>query len=266
MNLVAVIVLGLCARQSEKVTLTWAPKQGDKFKTTQSMTMKVKANVVAGEQKQSFEVENRQIEVRTHEMLEVVDGKPKSVVFDTEKSVEEQKPPGADEFQTKEKPLHKTRITVTEKNGKLSYEGGEGVDPKDLKKLDLEADKFSQTFPGKPIAVGESWEVAGEKARALFGKDDNDFKDGKVSCTLKEIKEIDGRKCVVVDMDLDLTGKSAEGVEISMSTSGQVIVLLDRGYAISVKLKGKVTMSTENDQMTMHGEGPISIEVSGSLK
>jgi len=40
-----------------------------------------------------------------------------------------------------------------------------------------------------------------------------------------------------------------------------LVIWIERGYVLSMKGKGKVTMKGGNDQFTMNGEGPITVDI-----
>jgi len=126
--------------------------------------------------------------------------------------------------------MHGRKITLSMKDGMLLREGADGLEEKQLKKLEL-ADRTGLIFPKTPVAPGDSWVVEGEEVRRFLASD-GDLKEAKIKVTLLEVKEIDGRRCAVLNALIELIGKA----------------------------KGTVAMKSENAQFKMSGEGPMILE------
>jgi hypothetical protein len=59
-----------------------------------------------------------------------------------------------------------------------------------------------------------------------------------------------------------MKGKTENDMDMTIKVTGKIIVALDRGYTVSAKLSGTVTIQQANEQMTLSGEGPMSVDVS----
>lgn len=259
MRLLALAVALLLAPQDEKITLKFNPKKGDKLTKSTKMEMQLKLEVDAGGETQELEVEQRGTEKTVTEIVDVVDGKMTRIVIDCLEKYDEEKAPGM-EWKRKDDPLHGRKITIFMKNGQLVREGADGIEEKELKKLDLD-DGDSRILPKDPVKVGDSWEIKGEDVRKFLDADE-EIKDGKMKLKLIAVKEIDKRRCAVIQGSFDLTGKVEGDMDLGLKFDAEVVVWIDRGYTLSVKGKGKVTLKGENGEMTMSGEGPITIEMS----
>jgi hypothetical protein len=168
-----------------------------------------------------------------------------------------------EEWKRKDNPMHGRKVTISMKDGKLVREGAEGLKEKELKNLDLE-DKDSRILPKEPVRVGEEWEVKGEDVRKYLG--DEDITDGKMKLKVVSIKEIDKRRCAMIQGTFDLVGKVEGNIDLSLKLEADIVVWVDRGYTLSVKGKGKVTLKGDGGGAPMSGEGPITIDVSTKVE
>lgn len=259
MKLLTLALLALLAVPQDKVTFKFHPQKGDKLVKNEKTEMAVKAKVVAGDQEQTIEFEQKGVERTTSEILEVADGAVVKALLTVHEDVEEKKGPPTMLWEKMEKPLHGRKITLTQKDGKVEHEGIEGLEEKVVKKLTL-TDKTSRIFPKTAVAPGDQWEVRGEDVREFLGADD-DVKEGTIKVKLDSVKEIDGRRCAVLKTTIEMSGKAQGAIDLAMKLEADVVVWLDRGYALSVKGKGSLTMKAENPQFKMSGEGPMSLDI-----
>lgn len=249
-------LLLLASAPQEKLTLKWQPKAGDKMTSNRKLEMKADVTVSVGGQTQKVTQEHRETERKHVEFVDVKGNDVTKASFHVESSFIEMKPPGSDDFNRSEKPLHGQKATALLKDGKLVFEGlGEGQEEEAKKELELE-DDFSKSFPPKPVAIGESWEVTGEKLKDMF---DNAKLDGKLTLKLAEVKEYQGRRCAFLDASMDLKGKDEGGLDMSLKLKGSIIVWIERGYTLQAKMDGTVTMSGKTDEVEFSGEGPMKI-------
>jgi hypothetical protein len=258
MKLLSVALLALLALPQDKVTLKLNPKKGDKLTKTEKTEMAVKAKVVAGDQEQPLEFEQKGLERTTTEIQEVADGAVTKVLMICHEDVEEKKGPPTGQWEKSEKPLHGRKITLTQREGKLVREGVEGLEEKVVKKLTL-TDRTIHIYPKTPVAPGDKWEVSGEDVREFLG--DDELKEGKIKLKLDAIKDIDGKKCAVMQAAIEVSGKAEGDIGLTVKLDVEVIVWVDRGYPLSVKGKGTVSMKAENAQFKLTGEGPMSLDI-----
>ena len=259
MKLLAIALLALLALPQDKVTFKLNPKKGDKLSKTEKTEMAVKAKVVAGDQEQPIDFEQRGLERSTTEILEVANGAVTKALLTCHEDVEEKKGPPTMQWEKQEKPLHGRKITLTQVDGKLVRDGIEGLEEKIVKKLTLE-DKTSHIFPKDPVAPGDTWEVTGDKVREFLGADE-DLKEGKIKAKLEAVKDIDGKKCAMLKTLIDVNGKAPGEIDLNIKLDAEVIIWLDRGYPLSIKGKGTLTMKGENAQFKLTGEGPMSLDI-----
>lgn len=258
MKLLALSFLLVFAAQDEKVTLKFNPRQGDKLVKAQKLEVQLKMTVEAGGQTQEIEFEQRGSSKRTREFAEVADGKVNRVVLDCTEDFEERKAPPSMEWSRTDNELHGRKVTLFMKDGQLVREGADGLKEKDLKKLTLD-DQDAKFFPDKPVAIGESWEIKGEAAREFLAASE-EIKEVTLKSKVTAIKEIDKRRCAMISATLEMSGKAPNEIGFTGKMDVEIVVWIERGYLLSAKGKGKITMKGETDQFAMSGEGPITIE------
>jgi hypothetical protein len=264
MKLLAVAIVFVLVRQDEKITLKFSPKKGDKLTKTQKMDMRIKATVEAGGQEQEVEFEQKAAEKTIHEIAEVTEGKVTRLVIDCQEDYEEKKQPPTMEWTRTDKPMHGRKVTLSLKDGQIVREGVEGLDEKHQRKLNLE-DRTSHMFPKHAVGVGDKWEIKGEDLRK-FLEDQEELKEGTFKLKVQEIKEIDKRRCAVLKAEIELKGKIENGIELGVKMEGEVVVWIDRGYTLSFKVKGNMTMKADTEQFTMKGEGPMTVEITTKVE
>jgi len=259
---IALAALLVAASPQDTITLQSQPRKGDTVAEQHKVTMKLKLAVLAGGQKVDLEIESRESEKKTVEFQEVAAGKVTRARFEFEECIEEKRPPGAEELVRSEKPLHGKKVTVESRDGKTTYDGADGLDDKSMKSLKLD-NEFSKVFPAKPVGVGESWEVGGEVIRTLF---ENQEMDGKMTLKLTEVKDFEGHRSAFLATELDLKGKAEAGIDIAAKLKGTIVVWIERGYTLRIKLDGRISMSGKTNEAELSGEGPMTVEVSAKVK
>lgn len=258
MKLLALSFLLVLAAQDEKITLKFNPRKGDKLTKTQKMELQLKLSVDAGGQTQEVEFEQRGTTKRLSEFAEVEGGKVTRLLVDYIEDFDEKKEPPNMEWTRTDNAMHGRKFTLSMKDGKLVREGVEGLKEKELKKLNLDT-MDAKLFPDKAIAVGDTWEVKGEALEDFLATSE-EIKDMTLKAKLTAIKEIDKRRCALIDATLEMKGKAENDIGFSGKMDVEIVVWIERGYVLSSKGKGKMTIKGDNDQFSMTGEGPITIE------
>jgi hypothetical protein len=259
--LAALALILFAHRAQEKITLKSQPRKGDRISSAEKMAMKIDLSIAAGGQTQKMAVEQKGSKKKTMEILEVEGEKVTKAFFHCEEDVEEKRDPGQEGLVKREKPLHGRKVTVQAKDGKTAYDPEEGLDQEAKNSLRLE-DNFSKTFPARPIAVGETWDVSGDALKSMF---QDQKMDGKLTAKLTEVKEFEGRRCAFLDVAIEMKGQAEGGVTITIALKGAVIVWIERGYTLQAKLEGTTSMAASNDQFEMKGEGPMTVDVRSTV-
>jgi len=258
MKLLALALVLFLVPQDEKITLKFNPRKGDKLTGTSKMEVQLKISLDMGEQTQEIDFEQRGGSKKTIEFSEVENGKVTRMVIDTAEDYKEKKQPPTMEWDRTDNPMNGRKVTIFMKDGQIVREGADGLKEKDLKNLVL-SQKEEKLFPDKPVAVGDSWEVKGDAVREFINVQD-EIKEASLKMKLKEVKEIDKRRCAVMTSVLEMSGKAENEVSFSGKMEVEMVVWIERGYLLSAKGKGKVTLKGDGEQMKMSGEGPMTIE------
>lgn len=238
------------------------------------------------------------------ETLELVDeygtlenGLPAKVVRKFEKAQREHREhqsqaggEAKDENKDKTSELEGKQVVFTLKDGeyKAAYVE-EGGDVELLEKLEEDTD-LRDILPGKSVSPGDTWKLETRKVLdALspggsngYKKDDDDdgsdekidenFK-GETEATFKEIREVDGRKCAVIT--LEITGESSapakmEEQEATMTLEveleGEVLWDIEAKHFHSFDLQGEATMTVEFTQEVDAGGQPMELEIKVEMK
>lgn len=261
----ALAALALCLAApppDEKISLRFQPRKGDRIASTQKNTLKIDLSVSSGGESRTFTAEKRESQKKTMEILEVDGDRITKASVDCEEYIEEDRLPGQEEVTRKLKPLHGRKVTLQEKDGRIVCEPDEGLDEETRKTLKLE-DSFAKTFPDRPIAVGERWEVSGEALKPLFRQPGIE---GKLSARLADVKDVEGRRSAFLEVEMDLKGPGEDGGTFSVHLKGTLVAWIERGYTLQARLEGTMAMQLKNEQVEMSGRGPMTIEMNASVR
>ena len=265
MRIFAIALALLLARQDEKFTFKFAPKQGDKVTRTKKVEFKMAIDVEAGGQSQSLEIEQRETGKLIVEYAGVEDGKVTKRVVDCVEAFEEKKQPPTMEWERTDKPHHGRKITVTTKAGeKPVYEGADGLTESQLGRF-REEDQMHRIFPKKPVAVGDSWELKDEEVKE-FLETEQKLKKATLKAKFDSVKEIDKRRCAILKVTIELTSSTPTDAEVGAKIEGDVVVWIERGMILEFKGKGKLTLEGESDQMSMSGKGDITLDFTSKVE
>ena len=259
MKLLSLALLMALVPVQDKITFKSSPRKGDKISKTEKNEMFIKTKVTAGEKEQEIEFAQRGSQQSTTEILDVVDGAVTKSLFRCTEQIEEKKGPPTMQWEKKEKALQGRTITTSLLDGKLVREGADGIPDKALRKVEL-SDKSALLFPKGPVAIGDSWDVPPADALKFFSADD-DLREVKIKVKLLEVKDIDGRRCAVLNNLMEMSGKTGNGIDTMIKLDAESVIWLERGYTLSVKGKGTVTMKAENERFKMDGGGPVAMEI-----
>lgn len=232
-------VLAAAAAMQERVTLKHQPKAGDSITLNATFTMSVKVTQ-DGKELDYKAVNNR---LATTEIAEVADGRTTKKIVEILSDTDEHCAEGRTE--KRENPLHGRKVTALRKNGKWTFECNDKVDAEALKKAGDE-EKYTHLLPGREVAVGESWTLSGDKLKEAWG----DGLEGEMKMTLKELKDVDGKRCAVVAVKWDVRSpKEADGTEKSVKFEGELIATVDRGYVLSLMGSGPIVIKNGEKQV-----------------
>lgn len=233
------------APKKDSATITKKfPAVGDKTISTKNKASEMEIALEKPKAATIKTTEN-EVEVRSEECL-AVDGNKCSKVKVTYTKLEEKKTTDGKEKEGKKPHAGKT-YTVEWKDGKPVVTA-DGKDPpkeeaeavaKDFKEYYKRADALA-SLPDS-VAVGDSLDGL---AKVLASQPpDSDVKDAKVDAKAKvsAIKEEGGKKTIVVDLTVNMSGTEPTGGQIKADLTGTMTFLADSGWVISIETKGPVS-------------------------
>jgi hypothetical protein len=80
------------------------------------------------------------------------------------------------------------------------------------------------------------------------------------------VKEIDKRRCAILKVTIDLTSTAPNDAEVGAKIEGDAIIWIERGMILEFKGKGKITLKGDNDEMSMTGEGKITLDFTSKVE
>jgi hypothetical protein len=251
--------------QDEKITLKFSPKKGDKLTQSHKFEVQLKLKIEQGDEVHEIDFEQRGTTKTVREYADVADGKLTKLVLDCTESFKEVKQvPMQPDWNRTDEAMHGRKVTISLKDGQVVREGADGLSEKELKKLDLKTVEMG-LLPKDPLAVGESWEVTGEGVRQFLDIE-QEVKNAKLKLKLVSVKEIDKRRCAVLTGSLEASGTAENEVEFKITLDCDLVVWIERGYLLSVKGKGKVTLKGGGDQFSMSGDGTATLDVTNKVE
>ena len=255
------IVLALLMQDAPKQTveLRVRPVQGDKFETFATWSHAFRGAL--GEEPLSFatragqrlNVEMSAVEkgVLVRKTVKVIDSYVETKDVQTNKYIR------------KDDAILGRTVTITMKNGREERAGGDGVPEHELKALTF-VDPLTRLYPDKPVAVGDEWDISGEGLKQFFPG--GDFTDGRILVSLREVREIDGRKCAFLATKYDVNGKMPDGISRHLELSGTLTVWIERGYILAMTQSGRLkTSGADPKTQQPNGEAIITGELKATI-
>jgi len=220
----------------EKVTLELKPKEGDKLAVVESWD-----NTFAGK------LGDDPLFLRTRggrrlqvEIAGASGGRITRKVVLVEDSYREDQDVQTGKFVRQEDGLKGRKATIALRDGKEERTGLDGIPDEIQKTLALD-DPLTALYPSGPVRVGDTWEISGDGLKKVFAG--GDFNEGKITARLREVKEIDGRKCAVLGTVWDVRGKNPDGFTRELRQTGTITVWIERGYVMAMDQKGVLKTS-----------------------
>lgn len=135
----------------------------------------------------------------------------------------------------------------------------------ELKRVGDALTREQDIYAGVKLAVGQTAEIdAGKFGEMTTGRQEAPMR-GKARLTLRDLVTIDGEKCALIAMELDLKGERLEpgGVKLTMTlkAAGQVTRSLAKKLDLERTLKGEMSIVG-----ALSGkDGPIPLTISGPI-
>jgi len=260
MSRALILVLALLQDPSTaKIELRVRPVEGDKLESSDTWTHTFRGTL--GEEPVSFSTRGgRRLVV---DMARVENGNLTRKVVQVADAYVEQQDVQTGKYIRKDDAIHGRKVTITRRDGRDERSGLDGVPEAEQKSLVLD-DPLTRLFPDTPVRVGESWEIAGEGLKKVFTG--GDFTDGRIVVTLRDVKDVDGRRCALLTTNYDVSGKSADGVTRELRLLGTLTVWIDRGYILAMTQSGRMKTSGADPKSAQpNGEAAVTGELKASV-
>ena len=126
--------------------------------------------------------------------------------------------------------------------------------------------KWTKFLPGRPVKLGETFNLEGQEALEIWGKNDGTIKEASVSFTLKERVLVEGRECARFDATLLITGVQAikDGPIQNFTMKGSLILDTATSRPTQLKLNGTVTWPEQKGPqgiIVSEGTGTMTMEM-----
>jgi hypothetical protein len=254
--LLAVPLAAAAENEKHTIKIKHHPDEG-KSAVSKSLTKEtgtVKILDKAGNVVHMEDVNEEKEEISTETVLEKGDPKPLKYKVAYEKATYTKKG-------EKEKHSYDGKTLIyTLKDGKytVSVEGGGKLDDKDEAELLKKANEDAgQLMPGKPVAVGEKWELPSKFLVKNFG-DKGELDSGKTkgTATLKKVFTKDGKTMGVIEFDMNLAIKSLKGDnEITFDPPADTHVTM----TLETPIDGSSSAGTMTTAVAVEGKGMLTV-------
>lgn len=240
----------------EKIELRVRPVEGDKVESFSTWTHTFRGRL--GDEAVNFSTRGGQRFVS--EMSRVQGGRLAGKIIEVADSYIETQDPRTGKYVRKDDPIHGRKVTIEMRDGREARTGVAGLSELDQRTLTMD-DPLTRLFPDKPVAVGETWEIAGEGLKKFFPA--GDFTEGRIIVSLRDVREVEGRRCAFLGTNYQVSTKTPDGVSRELHLLGTLTVWIDRGYVLAMSQSGRMT-TTGADPKTAQPNGEAAI--TGELK
>jgi hypothetical protein len=257
----ALILLAFLLQEpaAEKIEIRVRPAEGDKLEITDSWTYTFRG--LLGEEPlntssrggRRLVVQMARVEsgVLTRKVVQVADAYVESQDIQTGK------------FIRTDNAINGRTVTIERRGGGEVLAGVEGVPEAEQKTLAMD-DPLTKLFPDHAVKVGETWEISGEGLKRIFTT--GDFTEGRIEIALREIKEIEGRRCAVLVTKYKVAGKAPDGLQRTLELTGTLTVWIDRGYILAMSQSGRMTTSGADPKTGQpNGQAAVTGELKATL-
>jgi hypothetical protein len=269
MPLVAVVLAALLAQ--DKVRIEVRAAAGDRYVHSSRETNEGTIWVTFGGMEVPQPMKEHEVRAYRDEVLEIQGAVPSKVRRETREWWEEKTAPGAAEPEKRVRALQGKTLVLGRKDGKPTFEGGDGIPQAELWKNRLRTDLALQALPKEPVAVGDTWPVD-EKTLLQDFREEAEAKEGppiqKAQATgkLEKIETHKGARCAVVLLSIEASGHLPQqaAVKLEMTMTARLWIDLDKARPLTMKGDGVAKIAGEivqgDQKVSMKGEVKLSKE------
>ncbi|MCP4729790.1 MAG: hypothetical protein QF405_05225 [Roseibacillus sp.] len=257
---------------------------GDVFRDTERMTMNMTSTfTVDGSPPQELEISSAKNEIKELTILEATAGSISKVQLkviekeDTQKTeLVGSKAPAQEEKETS--PLTGKTLLLSRQGGEIivTDEAGNPVDEVTREAALEETDNtfnkdepglhmFHKLIPDRPVKLGETFNLKGQEAIEILGKDDGTIKEASFSFTLKERVLMENREYAKFDATMLMKGGPQTGELVETSMKGFLLLDTATCWQTQHKWNGTVTMEASGEipqgTIVSKGTGTMTMEM-----
>lgn len=276
LGLVAALATGPGAAQEETHDLSPRYALGDRCEVEARMELLLRIRLLAPSARIDRTSEQEQVVARRYRdvLTKVQDGHVAEVERSFAEAWDGVRLPGAPSLARELSPLHQRRIVVG-----LDEEGRRRVRPKGDPPIpaavldeELHTERYEAVLPDRPVAVGTTWTIEGERLRRTFGKGLGPRPEGRIECRFAEVREValdegaPAERYAVIALKVQASGKQTDeddAPRFSATLEGEVLFSLERRKIAKVELEGEARLrQTRRDGevvVEVDGKGPLAI-------
>lgn len=263
----------------ESVDFSKPPKEGAKFKLTETQKMTMKGTQEGQGTEIELSITANGKEVYTHKILAVKENKVTKIEREYEdagmkQTIEhsmlpeprEQEMPNPLAWKTIRADIQDDAFTIKVKDGDEWTEAEEKV-----------RRHFTSHLLRHPLVplpegtkeVGESWELDGDDLKKMFppsrfGEQSGEI-EGTYKGTLDSIADVKGDRCAVIKFTMKITLELQPGAELKFDLNGTANYSLQHNFVTGMVIKGTITQKAEIEQMgttiTSSLKGNLAVDV-----
>lgn len=138
----------------------------------------------------------------------------------------------------------------------------------ELSSWEFYVDGYSEIYPDRTMKVGDTWNVEGEEALAIFGND-QDMESASLAILFAGYQSCDSGQCAVLTGEMKMSGSINEGLPMQLSFGGKFKSVVDPVSGVSplTSLKGEMSMEgSMGPGAQLKGSGPMNMIMTQSLR
>lgn len=183
--------------------------------------------------------------------------------------------PGAATLSRTLDPIHQRTLRIwrdADGRRRVNPVGDPPLPAEDLDR-ELPTERYEAVLPEGPVAIGDTWEVSGERLQRALGPGLGENPEGSLAATLREVRNLALDEDTPAEdyavLALEVSAAGTQGTEedaprLEVRMSGELLFSLARGQVAAVSLRGTARLRQtrrEGDAvLEVNGEGPVEVK------
>lgn len=157
-------------------------------------------------------------------------------------------------------------VTASAEGPRVTDEKGRPVDAGAAKQvaddtLRVREDPFCRAMAGRPVALGETLDIAPEVAHSLLGNTENTEEIEHISLKLREVTTLRGAPAAIFEVQVAMRSDMEDGSSMSVRAAGLATLSVNECLPLSVEISGPMTMAGRSEEqgrtMDIRGSGQM---------